>query len=270
MAGTGSANAKGKGKGNAKGKGKGKEKKKPKGNGQGSAGNQQHVRDGPVAPALARARKLSGSGADYWSDLRRGARGRRNFYSLKKASRAREPTAKTTSSDNNSNISKANILIPMANDLGPHLRRASGFVVVVAFRQVRSARRLRRRMGLRTMASTQPRTTTDPQPSGTRRRRARRGGDRQARARVRRGPIQTFGIPTAPSSLRSRRPSFGCTSRRCRSTRRTSLPRSRRRRRRASAEGARSSRSRSTSGARTGTCPFIASPRRRRTILRDC
>jgi hypothetical protein len=55
MAGTGSANAKGKGKGNAKGKkGKGKEKKNGNGNGQGSAGNQQHVRDGPVAPARAR------------------------------------------------------------------------------------------------------------------------------------------------------------------------------------------------------------------------
>jgi hypothetical protein len=52
MQGTGSANAKG------KGKGKGKEKKKRKGNGQGNAGNQQHVRDGPVAPVPARTRLL--------------------------------------------------------------------------------------------------------------------------------------------------------------------------------------------------------------------
>ena len=156
---------------------------------------------------------------------------------------------------------------PVASDLNRHLRRAEGAAAVVAPvaavspARAGSARRRRRIMGLRTMAN------TNTLPSGTRATRGRRTGVRARRARHNDIPI--FGIPMGPSSSRWKRPSLGCTSRRCRSTRPTSPLRSGRRKGTGTA-GGRTSRSKSTSGAPTGTCPSTTFPRRRRTTLRVC
>lgn len=181
-----------------------------------------------------------------------------NFHSLKRA--PRDPITTTP----NNNKTKINIVIILTiSRLGLDLYKAAGAeVAVVTPTQVRSAkRRSQRRMPPRTTAD------TDTQPSDTRARGRRRTQvQTQARARM---PIQTFGIPTAPSSSRSGTRSSSCTSRRCRSTRPTLLPCSGARVK-ISVADARSSRSKTTSGARSATSPSIALPRRPRTTLRRC
>lgn len=185
-----------------------------------------------------------------------------NFHSLKRA--PRDPI--TTTPNNNKtkiNIVIVKIIILTISRLGLDLYKAAGAeVAVVTPTQARSAkRRSPRRMPPRTTAD------TDTHPSDTRAR-GRRRTQVQTQARARR-PIQTFGIPTAPSSSRSGTRSSSCTSRRCRSTRPTLLPCSGARVK-ISVADARSSRSKTTSGAQSATSPSIALPRRPRTTLRRC
>jgi hypothetical protein len=184
-----------------------------------------------------------------------------NFHSLKRA--PRDPI--TTTPNNNKTKINIVIVILIISRLGLDLykyKAAGAEVAVVTPTQVRSAkRRSPRRMPPQTMAD------TDTQPSDTRAR-GRRRTQVQTQARARR-PIQTFGIPTAPSSSRSGTRSSSCTSRRCRSTRPTLLPCSGARVK-ISVADARSSRSKTTSGAQSATSPSIALPRRPRTTLRRC
>jgi hypothetical protein len=182
-----------------------------------------------------------------------------NFHSPKRAVRE----LITTTPNNKVNIAIIITTILTISRRGRDLDKAAGAVVAVVMpTQARNAGRRRRP---RRMA---PRTTADTQPSGTRAHDCRQNQP-QTRARVHRSPIQTSGIPTAPSWSRSRIRSLGCTSRRCRSTRPT-LPPCSGGARRIGGVDARTSRSKSTNGARTSTSPSTALPRRRRTTLRRC
>ena len=158
------------------------------------------------------------------------APGRGTFHSSQKVARAAATNPITLTNNNNNNkIIIAMIIIPVASRLSRVLRRADGtFVVVVAvitLTRTGSARRWRR-MGPQMMAS-------NVRPSGTRASRDHQAGVQvQVQVQVqevRPSRIQIFGIPMAPLSSRSGRPSSSCTNRRCRNTRPTSRTRSGRR-----------------------------------------